>query len=208
MNNDFYNGGKAQVAKQRIDNCQEIDDDGPLVWYQLQFNAIRVPGLNLTLDTTELCQECGNCITDTGASVIRLPLPEEDCNSLPSNADELKTLGSLYIDLDGTDGENVTLSLPLLWLKEQMQLGHVECAGLSGEFILGLPISQYYYLAYNMGDKTVTFVDLTLSDETENFIDGPELGGTASTMSSAGYLLYQAFTTGILVLASCIYWWQ
>jgi len=59
-----------------------------------------------------------------------------------------------------------------------------------------------------MGDKTVTFVDLTLSDETENFIDGPELGGTASTMSGAGYLLYQAFTTGILVLASCIYLWQ
>jgi len=78
----------------------------------LQFNAIRVPGLDLTLDTTELCQGCGNCITDTGASVIQLPLPEED---------------------------------------EQMQLGHVECTGLSGDFILGLPISQYYYLAYIWG---------------------------------------------------------
>ena len=78
---------------------------------------------------------------------------------------------------------------------------------MSGNFVLGLPISQYYYLAFEMANKTVTFVDLELSDETENFIDGPELGGTGST--SEGYLLYQAFTTGMfLLVSSCIYLWN
>jgi len=202
LNNDFYNGGNVQTSKQVTNNCQGITD--PLEWYQLAFNTIRVPSLNFTYDTTELCQVCSNCYTDSGNSMIQLPLPEEYCSSLPTNPDELKALGSLYIDLDGADGGNVTLELPLLWVKEQSALlGHVECTGLSGNFVLGLPISQYYYLAFEMANKTVTFVNLTLSDETENFIDGPELGGAAST--SAGYLLYQAFTTGILVAASCIY---
>ena len=138
-----------------------------------------------------------------------LPLPEEYCNSLPSDVDELKALGSLYIDLDGADGGIVTLELPLLWVAEQIALDHIRCVGESGSlsFILGLPISQYYYLAYDMGNETVTFVDLELSDETENFIDGPQLGGAAST--SAGYLLYQAFTTGMfLLVSSCIHLWK
>ena len=92
-------------------------------------------------------------------------------------------------------------------MKEQAALGYVKCTGLSGDFVLGLPISQYYYLAFDMANETVTFVDLQLSNETENFIDGPELGGVAS--ASAGYLLYQVLTTGILVLAaSCIYLWE
>ena len=138
-----------------------------------------------------------------------LPLPEEFCNSITLNVDsvdELKSLGSLYIDLDGADRGNITLSLPLLWLVEQIALGHLQCTGTSGSFVLGLPISQYYYLVYNMGNNTVVFVDLELSNdnETESFIDS---GGTSST--SAGYLLYQALTTSILVLtASCIYLWN
>jgi len=202
LNNQFYNGGNVQTTKQITNNCQDA-----LTWYQLGFNAIRVPSLNFTYDTTELCQGCPACYTDSGTFYISLPLPEEYCTSLPSNPDELKSLGSLYIDLDGADGGNVTLSLPLLWVKEQAALGYVQCTGLSGSFVLGLPISQYYYLAFDMANETVTFVDLQLSNETENFIDGPELGGVAS--ASAGYLLYQVLTTGILVLAaSCIYLWE
>ena len=204
LNNQFYNGGNAQVVKQVTNNCQ--GEGNPLMWYQLGFNTIRVPGLNFTLDTTELCKGCATCFTDSGNSLIQLPLPEEDCNSLPSNADELKALGSLFIDLDGADGENATLTLPILWLAEQIASGYVQCTGTSGDFVLGFPIFQYYYLAYNMGDETVTFVELELSNETKTFIEGPELGGAAST--SAGYLLYQAFTTGILALASCIYLWK
>lgn len=207
LNNQFYNGGNAQTSKQITNNCQESGSLGPLAWYQLGFNSIRVPGLNFTADTTELCQGCSSCFTDSGTWTISLPLSDEYC-TLPTNVEDLKSLGSLYIDLDGADGGNVTLSLPLLWVAEQAQLGYVECTGSSGTFVLGLPISQYYYLAYNMGNKTVTFVDLTLSDETENFIDGPELGGTASTMSSAEHPLYQALTTGILALVSCIYLWK
>ena len=56
LNNDFYNNGKAQVAKQTTNNCQSESD--PLTWYQLGFNAIRVPSLNFTQSTTELCQAC------------------------------------------------------------------------------------------------------------------------------------------------------
>ena len=107
---------------------------------------------------------------------------------------------------------------------EQLFLGRVLCTGISGSFVLGLPIFQYYYLAFDMGNETVTFVDLKLSNETElelsneteAYIEGPEkeleekekeLDGTAST--STGYHLYQAFTTGIVVLAaSCIYLWK
>ena len=57
LNNDFYNNGKVQVAKQTTNNCQG-QYKGPLSWYQLGFNAIRVPGLNFTQSTTELCQAC------------------------------------------------------------------------------------------------------------------------------------------------------
>ena len=167
-----------------------------------------MPSLNFTADTTELCKGCPSCYTDSGTFSISLPLPEEYCDALPSNADDLESLGSLYIDLDGADGGIVTLSLPLLWVKEQSALGYVECTGLTGNFVLGLPISQYYYLAYNMGNKTVSFVDLNLSAETENFIDGPELGGTGSTSTGYRLCLYQAFTTGILALVSCIYLWK
>ena len=35
-----------------------------------------------------------------------------------------------------------------------------------------------------MGSKTVTFVDLPLSNETEAFINGPELGGINESPSS------------------------
>jgi hypothetical protein len=206
LNNDFYNNGKAQVAKQVTNNCQG-DDKGPLGWYQLGFNAIRVPGLNFIQSTTELCQECATCITDSGMSMIELPLTEDFCNSLQlsnvDSVDDLETLGSLslFIDLDGADGENITLSLPLLWLTEQFALGRLRCTGTSGTFKLGLPISQYYYLAYDMGNKTVTFVELQLSNETETFIDDFIPDVIADAVNDAGYLLYQAsFTTGILVL--------
>jgi hypothetical protein len=98
----------------------------------------------------------------------------------------LKELGSLLIDLEGVHGSTVTLSLPLLWVSEQIVLGNFICSGTSGKFILGFPIFQYYYLVYNMGNKTVTFVDLRLSNETEAFVYGPELGGTNKPRS--GYL--------------------
>ena len=62
----------------------------------------------MTVDTTELCQGCPSCYTDTGDSWLELPLTEEFCNSIPTNVDILKSLGSLYIDLDGADGEDIT----------------------------------------------------------------------------------------------------
>jgi len=195
LNNQFYNNGKAHVAKQL--NC-----GGENQWYELGINSIRVPGLNFTQSTTDLCSKCPNCYTDSGISWIALPLSEEFCNSIPNNVDELKSLGSLYMDLDGVNGENVTLALPLLWLVEQYMNGNVQCVGESGKFVLGFPIFQYYYLVFDMGNNTVIFVDLELSNETKNFIDN---GGYAS----AGYLPYRALTTGILVFASCIiYLWK
>lgn len=75
------------------------------------------------------------------------------------------------LDLDGVNNSTITLSFPLLWLAEQIRLKRVKCSGLSGYFIPGLPIFQYYYLAYDRGKNTVTFVDLQLSKETETFIN-------------------------------------
>ena len=166
-NNQFYNNGKVQVAD--TFSCGE---------YTLNFTSIRVPALNVTQSTVDLCKKCGKCITDTGNSWLMLPLPQDYCNTLIyTNVDELKELGSLFIDLPGADGKDITLSFPLLWLAEQIALGHVLCTGTTGRLVLGLPISQYYYTVYDMGKKTISFVELNLSNETKAFIDGPELGG-------------------------------
>ncbi len=111
-------------------------------------------------------------------------------------------MGSMLLDIEGIDGETVTLSLPLLWLREQLEMGNVVCTGSTGNFLLGLPIFQYYYLVFDMADNRVTFVDLELSDEAKAFIDGPEYGGT-----SAGYHRHVHLTSslvsvmGVLLLA-------
>jgi len=156
-------------------------------WYLLMLKSIRVPGLNMTQSGFSQCNSCDNCYTDSGASMISLPLPESQCNGLKNtDNDTLKKMGSLLIDIEGVNGSTITLSLPLLWLKEQAEseLNTFVCSGTSGAFILGFPIFQYYYLAYYMGSKTITFVDLPLSNETEALINGPELGGINESPSS------------------------
>ena len=206
LNNQFYNDGKAQVAK-------VFATDGYSEFYSLGINSIRVPDLNFTQSTSDLCKNAGQCYTDSGTSTIILPLPEKTCKSLlGTNSGVLETLGSMHIDLDGPDGENITLKFPLLWVVEQLALKNIQCQG-TGDFVLGFPIFQYYYLAYNMENGTVTFVDLQLSNETESFLDGPTMGGAVPTSSgatstaggaastasggtvtsSAGYHLYQAY---------------
>eukprot|EP00984_Skeletonema_dohrnii_P009232 scaffold3522_cov82-Skeletonema_dohrnii-CCMP3373.AAC.4 len=132
------------------------------------------------------CDKCGNahCYTDSGTSWISLPLPESLCNDLVNtDVDTLKKMGSLLLDIAGVNGSTVTLSLPLLWLVEQAPSGRVQCTGTSGDFILGFPLFQYYYHAYDMGSKTITFVDLPLSNETEASADGPALDGTNESSS-------------------------
>jgi hypothetical protein len=153
--NQFYNIGKAQVAETL--NC-----GGSMEWYQLKFTSIRVPGFNVAQSTVDLCKECQQCITDTGTSYILLPLPQDTCDRLMSTGvDELKELGSLFIDLTAADGkDDITLAFPLLWIREQYTLGYVVCTGTTGRFYLGLPITQYYYTVYDMGKNTVSFVEL------------------------------------------------
>ena len=153
--NQFYNNEEVQVA-------QTLNCGGLMKWYQLNFTSIRVPGLNLTQSTVDLCKRPGQCVTDTGTRHIQLPLHEDDCNTLTSTGvDELKELGSLFIDLTAADGnDDITLAFPLLWLREQYTLGHVSCVGTKGPFYLGLPITQYYYTVYDMGKNTVSFVEL------------------------------------------------
>lgn len=173
--NQYYNDGKVQVA------ATIYNDLTGFTHYWLNFTSIRVPSLNLTQSTVDLCSEDGRCITDTGNSGFDLPLPQEVCDTLMSTSvDELKGLGSLFIDLPAADGKDgFTLSFPLLWLREQLGLDRVTC-NPKGDFTLGLPITQYYYTVYDMGNHTVSFVELNLSNETKTFIDGPELGGTAT----------------------------
>ena len=173
--NQFYKNGKVQVAK-----TTSANNGGD--FYGLYITSIRVPGLNLTQSTVDLCKKIKGCFTDTGNSKIELPFPQSYCNDLVNTenttidelADELKEAGSLFMDLPGADGKDITLSFPLLWLAEQIALGHVRC---TGRIVLGLPIRQYYYTVYDMGKNTISFVELNLSNETQAFIDGPELGG-------------------------------
>ena len=167
---------------------------GEYEWYLLILKSIRMPGLNMTQSGFSQCDKCGtHCFTDSGTSSLYLPIPESQCNDLVNTkVDTLKILGSMLLDIEGANSSTVTLSLPLLWLVEQINLNRVRCSGASGDFILGFPIFQHYYLAYDMGSKTVTFVDLPLSNETEAFINGPELGGNKESSSgtiepSSGY---------------------
>ena len=176
--NPFYNNGKVQVAK--TTSFKTVDYGDIFAWYQLNFTSIRVPGSSpsFTQSTIDLCKQPAKCITDTGNSWLKLPLPQNYCESLRTGVDELKEAGSLFIDLTAADGkDDITLSFPLLWLAEQYVLGHVQCTSTTGSFVLGLPIRQFYYSVYDMGNKTVSFVELNLSNETQAFLGGQELGG-------------------------------
>jgi hypothetical protein len=159
----------------------------------LKLDSIRMPGLNMTQSGFSQCNECVKCYTDSGTSWISLPLPQSQCNDLMNTkVDTLKILGSMLLDIEGANSSTVTLSLPLLWLVEQMNLNRVRCSGASGDFILGFPLFQYYYLTFDMGSKTITFVDLQLSNEIEAFLGGTKLGGNKESSSgtiepSSGY---------------------
>ena len=177
-----------------------------MYWYLLNLTSIRVPGLNITQNGFSQCnKKCGKCYTDSGSSWISLPLPESQCNDILSGKSDVLKKESMLLDIEGVNGTTITLSLPLLWLSEQFLFGNVVCTGTSGDFVLGFPIFQYYYLAYDMGSRrTVTFVDLPLSNETEAFIMGPDLGGIAES-SSSGYHHYvptiSIMSIGVLLIA-------
>jgi hypothetical protein len=198
-NNQFNNNGKAHVA-------ETLSCSGLWKWYLLNFTSIRVPGLNLTQSTVDLCKACPKCYTDTGDSWLKLPLPQDDCDGLTSTgAGELKELGSLFIDLTAADGnDDITLSFPLLWLAEQYALGYVQCTGTTGDFVLGLPITQYYYTVYDMLNKTISFVELNLSNETKAFLDGPEFGGVWNT--SVG-CYHQTIGLSLLMFVMSVFLW-
>ena len=157
----------------------------------LMLDSIRVPSLNITQSGFDQCSKCNpqpNCYTDSGDSHISLPLPPQQCNYLLNTGNyNAEKMEPMLLDILGVNGTTITLSLPLLWLAEQIKLGNVECTGPEGIFVLGFPIFQYYYVAYDMADNKVIFVDLQLSDETKAFIDGPELGGINPNAPSAGY---------------------
>ncbi|KAK1737485.1 hypothetical protein QTG54_011771 [Skeletonema marinoi] len=186
LNNTFYNSGTPQVAL-------GLPCRNKYEWYMLKLDSIRMPGLNMTQSGFSQCNECVKCYTDSGTSWISLPLPQSQCNDLMNTkVDTLKILGSMLLDIEGANSSTVTLSLPLLWLVEQMNLNRVRCSGASGDFILGFPLFQYYYLAFDMGSKTITFVDLQLSNEIEAFLGGTKLGGNKESSSgtiepSSGY---------------------
>jgi len=184
LNNTFFNSGTPQVAA--TPNCW-----GEYVSYFLILKSIRVPGLNMTQSGFSQCNDyCSNaqCYTDSGTSYLSVPLPQSECNGLVNTDDDtLKKMGSMLLDIEGVNGNTITLSLPLLWLAEQYVTHRLFCTGTSGDFILGFPIFQHYYLAYDMGSKTVTFVDLPLSNanETEASADGPALDGNNESSSES-----------------------
>jgi len=162
-----------------------------------------VPGGNYTWSGFDQCNDEGSCIADSGNSYFFLPLPESVCSDFPTNRAELEEIGPMLLDLEGVDGDTVILSIPMVFMSEQLNSGRVHCTNATGHFALGLPILQYYYLVHDMQGGTVTFVDLQLSNETEDFIEGPELGGKASQAScnptSTSVFL---MTSGLLMLVS------
>ena len=118
-----------------------IGCEGVNKFNELKLNSIRVPSLNMTQSGFDQCSnECGQCLTDSEISWLSLPLPQSFCDDLLMKTDfsELKESGSLLLDHEGVNGNNITLSLPLLWLVEQGALGYVRCSGLSGNFVLGV----------------------------------------------------------------------
>ena len=166
--------------------------------------GIRSPKLNLTtsFNASSWCTDHAHshsCVFDSGADTIMLPLPEEDCETFVTQygnsvdkEDELKG-ESLYIDLEGANGGTVTLDFPLFWLLEQLVEGKVSCT--DGDFFLGFPTFQYYYVVYNMGDRTLTFVDLQLSDAAEEFIE--EGGGLLDSTTSSSFGLLKTAGLGV-----------
>jgi len=176
--------------------------------YNLNLTSIRVPGLNVTESGFDQCNTEGSCIADTGNSYLQLPLETSMCLNLQDlilnvTPPELEEIGSMLLDLEGVDGNTVTLSIPMIFFAEQLLSGRVICTNTTGDFALGFPIFQYYYLVHDMAGGTVTFVDLQLSNETEDFIEGPELGGFGSQASynptSTSVFL---MTSGLLMLVS------
>ena len=168
--------------------------------FSVMLEGIRSPKLNLTtsFNASSWCTD-HMCVSDSGADQIVLPIPIEDCETFKTQygnsadkADELKG-ESLYIDLEGADGGTVTLDLPLFWLMEQLVEGKVACT--DGNFILGFPTFQYYYVVYNMGDRTLTFVDLQLSDAAEEFIE--EGGGLLDSTTSSSFGLLKTAGLGV-----------
>ena len=164
--------------------------------------GIRSPKLNLTTSFNASSWCSGYfCIFDTGYDQIMLPLPEEDCDAFVTqygnSVDKVNELKgeSLYIDLEGADGGTVTLEFSLFWLMEQLVEGKVICT--DGNFILGFPTFQYYYVVYNMGNRTLTFVDLQLSDAAEEFIE--EGGGLLDSTTSSSFRLLKTAGLGMVM---------
>ena len=92
-----------------------------MFWYLLKLNSICIPGMNMTQSGFDQCNKCdggiAHCYTDSGSSLIYLPLPKSQCDYwLDAPLATLAELGSLLLDIEGVNGETVTLSLPLVWL--------------------------------------------------------------------------------------------
>jgi hypothetical protein len=183
FNNSYYNGGTPQVScimvpyyvvhgsSQHLTNLfltqvakYTTPSGEDRVWYSLNLKSIRIPVLdNATFTYREdFCDDGSdtpgsNCITDSGNSRFELPIPEEMCNTAFTD-DELES--DLIVDIEGSDGNIVTLSFPLAFLVEEFLRGWFACTGVNGSFVLGMPVYQHYYLVYDMGNEEVVFVDL------------------------------------------------
>lgn len=140
--------------------------------YSLNLKSIRIPALDFRHDYNEsFCDDdSSNCVTDSGNSQLQLPISEEMCKTF--NEEELSS--DLFIDIEGSGGNSVTLSFPLAFLADEGDW--VGCVGTNGAFALGMPVFQYYYLVYDMGNHEVAFVDLR---------EGSHANGTVETIDNS-----------------------
>eukprot|EP00580_Thalassiosira_gravida_P006710 CAMPEP_0201639264 /NCGR_PEP_ID=MMETSP0493-20130528/18861_1 /ASSEMBLY_ACC=CAM_ASM_000838 /TAXON_ID=420259 /ORGANISM="Thalassiosira gravida, Strain GMp14c1" /LENGTH=165 /DNA_ID=CAMNT_0048112595 /DNA_START=71 /DNA_END=564 /DNA_ORIENTATION=- len=164
--------------------------------------------MNLSYDYKDYCDpSTPNCYTDSGTSGIWLPIDKSYCESL-LNATTEELEGDLLIDLEGdTDGETITLKFPLMWILEQAVNGRISFTDPeddSGRFVLGFPTFQHYYIVYDMGKATVTFVDIE-QKEYEDTISSGELGALETRVCAGDTYTAGAISNhGVTIISSVL----
>lgn len=170
---------------------------GDSFYHSFILKSILIPGLNIEIPFPE--GYCGNdggkCITDTGNA--KLFLPQEVCSEFENHERDDDTLkNNLEINMQGKEGNDVTLRLPLDFIVDEFEQGWVEC---SDKITLGMPLFAYYYLVYDMGNDSIIFVDLPASSNGGGGSDsGTSINGDGGSDSPSAATHEEAalFTTG------------
>jgi len=100
----------------------------------------------------------GSCFVDTGSP--SLVLPPAVCRHIYDGLPNPGDMVSLHLFVNrSTSNDTVTLMLPLDFLVTEKSRGFVDCTPSEKMITLGMPIFQYYYIAFDATNSSITFVD-------------------------------------------------